>query len=137
MTHITSLGFSCYKTLLKGNCLNKYFIKSNQLNKIIRYLNIDCSSSLNINILKEYIEEDAIKTRVLGINTKIDFYDTHRLNKRIKYLQNSLKTILILPSTIHSYNTYSYFIDKLFEKFNYRILTLNFPGIYVFKFTLF
>ena len=95
-----------------------------------RYLNKNCTSSLKLNILKDIDEFSPILSRILGIPTQIEFYDTHRLNKNIKFLQSSFKTVLILPGTVTNYKVYENLIDNLFEKFNYRFLALNFPGFY-------
>ena len=93
-----------------------------------RYLINDCQATIKINILKEVIPETPVLSRLIGIPTQIDFYDTHRLKKNVKYLQSSLKTILLLPGTTTNYKTYEHLIDNLFESLNYRVLALNFPG---------
>ena len=110
------------------NLIGKKIVK-NYFSLLKRSLNNDCLSSLKINILRDIDETRANLSRIKGIPTIIDFYDSHRQVKNIRYLQSSLKTILILPGVTTNYKIYEYLIEFLFQKLNYRVLALNFPGL--------
>ena len=97
-------------------------------NSLKRKLNNDCLSNLKINILKDIKEKTPNLSRIEGIPTTIDFYDTHRSNKNIRYLQSSLKTILILPGVTQNFTVYEDLIEYFERSLNYRLLALNLPG---------
>ena len=59
---------------------------------------------------------------------RLHFYDTHRLDRNMKYNRSSMSTVLILPSAEFKIKDYSYLIDK-FANENKRVLALVFPGM--------
>jgi hypothetical protein len=110
------------------NLIGKKLVQSCYFSQLKRSLNNDCLSSLKIKILKEIDEYRVSLSRIEGIPTIIDFYDSHRQVKNIRYLQSSVKTILIIPGVITNFKIYETLIEFLSQKLNYRVLALNFPG---------
>jgi hypothetical protein len=92
-----------------------------------RRLNEQNSTVIQISAIPLFDEKHPQLSRMQGINFQIEYYDSCLNMKNIKYMQTSMPTIIMLPSSNQEYQDLDYFIGILEQK--YRVLAFNFPGL--------
>ena len=91
-----------------------------------------CKDIIKIKSLKSSpsdLGDTNVKTNfcMSGEDVQLEYYDSHFKEENLKFTQSSLPTVLLLPSSEHTIDEYSYLIGSLAQE-KFRVLALRFPG---------
>lgn len=119
-------------SLLKRSLLVDALRQYNSRRLFHSHFNPDCYTSIHLQTLKTRFlgHDDRMSIndlRIAGLNLQLSFYDSHRLDKSVKYSHSELKTVLLLPGGHAAIAEYESLIGELVKR-NCRVIALEFPG---------